>query len=312
MQYNDEDLFLQPKVQQYGSHMVMTNMRGDIKKKYWNIDTQFRDDYQEYTANQPTQYTFTLPQSINNVKSIRIVNLELPLTFYNISTTLNNNVISIEYGGTTYSLVITDGYYNITTLISEINTRITATTLNGKINFSAYGNFVKINTLTNGTYIVNFAVGINGTTPVLFDKFNVKSKLGWYLGFRQISYTLTDTGSRISIQSECFSDINHPRYIYLVCDDFVTSNPNSFISALPSSILAKNILAKITLNMNSYAYGSIFPANTFNGYLQSDKREYAGNTNLQRLKIQLVNEYGNPITLNGADFSFCIVIEYEG
>jgi hypothetical protein len=312
MQYNDEDLFLQTKVKQYGSHMVMTNMRGNIKKKYWNIDTQFRDDYQEYTTNQPTQYTFTLPQSINNVKSICIVNLELPLTFNNISTALHNNVISVQYSGTTYSLVITDGYYTITSLVSEINSKINATILNGKLNFSVSGNYVKINTMASGTYIVNFAVGINGTTPVLFDKFNVKSKLGWYMGFRQISYTLTDSGSRISVQSECFADVNHPRYIYLVCDDFVTSNPNSFISALPSSILNKNILAKITLNMNSYSYGSIFPANTFNGYLQSDQREYAGNTNLQRLKIQLVNEYGDSINLNGSDFSFCIVIEYEG
>lgn len=316
MQYSDDDLFLHPKVNQYGSHMVMTNVRGDLKKKYWNIDTQFRDDYQEYTSNSPTQYTFTLPQSINNVRNIRVVNAEIPMSFYNISTALNNNVMFIlnNRSNINHSLVVPDGNYNFSGLMNQINSQISAVSDLSGIHFSisANGNYSVINTTHTDSYTVNFAVGMSGSAPVVFDKFNVKSKLGWVLGFRQLSYTLVDTGSRISVQSECFADLNHPRYMYLVCDDFVTSNPNSFISALPNSVINKNILAKVSLSMNMYPFGTILSANLLNGHLISDKRQYAGNTNLQRLKVQLVNEYGNPINLNGGDFSFCILIEYEG
>ena len=52
-------------------------------------------------------------------------------------------------------------------------------------------------------------------------------------------------------------------------------------------------------------------ASNENGYLVSDCRSYNGKVNLQKLKIQLVNEYGKPIHLNGLDFSFSLKIDYE-
>ena len=43
--FENRDLFLEPKVNQYGSHMVMTNVHKQNKTKYINIDTTFRDEY---------------------------------------------------------------------------------------------------------------------------------------------------------------------------------------------------------------------------------------------------------------------------
>jgi hypothetical protein len=80
---------------------------------------------------------------------------------------------------------------------------------------------------------------------------------------------------------------------------------------MPSSIVNKNILAKISLDPLHYTFGTLMPANEYNGLLKSDKRTYNGKVNLQKLKIQLVTEYGHPINLNGLDFSFCTEIEYE-
>lgn len=288
--------------------MVMTNVHRDTKKKYWNIDTQFRDDYQEYSVSSPTQYTFTLPQVINNVKSIRVVNLELPLLFDNVSSTLGNNVFLITYNSVVYTLTVPNGYYTPNSLVSKINDLIADTDLNNKVSVSKSGNYFALTTLYNGSYTISFAVGnvANNLTP--FDKYNIKSKLGWMLGFRQLSYTISNSSS---IQSECVIDIARPKYVYLACDDFVNGGPNSFVSSFPNSFLNKNILAKITLDTALYPVGSLLPANLLNGYLHSDKRTYSGITNLQRLKIQLVNEYGFVLNLNGADFSFCLEIEYE-
>jgi hypothetical protein len=97
----------------------------------------------------------------------------------------------------------------------------------------------------------------------------------------------------------------------LVIDEFNNGNQNSFISPLPTSIINKNILAKIVIDYQHYGYGTIMPANHYNGFLLSDRRSYNGKVNLQKLKIQLVNEYGYPINLNGLDFSFSLEIEYE-
>jgi hypothetical protein len=92
--FDNKELFLGPKVTQYGSHMVMTQVQKETKKKYWNIDTQFRDDY-DTSANYLTQYNFSLPQPINDVKSIYVNSVELPITYYNISSSLGNNVFKI-------------------------------------------------------------------------------------------------------------------------------------------------------------------------------------------------------------------------
>jgi len=32
---------------------------------------------------------------------------------------------------------------------------------------------------------------------------------------------------------------------------------------------------------------------------------------LQKLNLQLLNEFGNPVSLNGMDFSLCLEVEYE-
>jgi hypothetical protein len=65
------------------------------------------------------------------------------------------------------------------------------------------------------------------------------------------------------------------------------------------------------LNPAIYPYGTILTANTFNGLLLSDQRLYAGKTDIQKLNIQLVDEWGNVVDLNGVDFSFCLEIEHE-
>jgi len=38
---------------------------------------------------------------------------------------------------------------------------------------------------------------------------------------------------------------------------------------------------------------------------------YSGKTDIQKLNLQLLNEIGNPISLNGYDYSLCIEVEYE-
>jgi hypothetical protein len=61
----------------------------------------------------------------------------------------------------------------------------------------------------------------------------------------------------------------------------------------------------------SHGYGTILPANLTNGLLVSDARSYTGKIDLLKLNLQLLDENGNNINLNGLDFSFCLAVEHE-
>ena len=313
MFFDDKDNFLHPKVTQHNNHMVMTNVHKETRTKFWNIDTRFRDDYDNYnlttTGCVMPWYTFTLPQPINDVKSISVHNVELPISFFNVSAALGNNVMKVGSS----LIVVPDGFYNSTTLKSAINTLLSGLSLS--LDISANGNSSFRNT-SGSAIAIEFAIQpsktcasvTNGSATPDFDKYNIKLKLGWLLGFRNISYSILGGAT---LFSQGLVDLSSPRYLYLVIDEFTSSNSNSFISPLPTSIINKNILAKISVDYNIHPFGNVMVASNENGYLVSDCRSYNGKVNLQKLKIQLVNEYGKPIHLNGLDFSLSLKIDYE-
>lgn len=297
-QYMDEKDFLSPKVTQHGGHMIMTNVNKPSKIKYFNIDTRFQE---EYNIMKKAAFQYLLPQRIADVKSIAVRSVEIPLSFYPFSQNRGNTFFQVD----TTSVVIADLNYTTSSLVSAVNSlfvsKIAAT------NFTIVLNANNTVTITNNTgvpHTVNFNVDASGN----FNRYPLKSSLGWCLGFRLPSYTIPNG---TSITSDGIIDVNNIRYLFLVVDEFRQSNPNSFVSPLSNSLLSKNVLSRITLNPAIYPFGSILTANTFNGLLLSDHRMYAGNVDLQKLNIQLVDEWGNVVDLNQLDFSFCLEIEYE-
>jgi len=297
--FDNKELFLEPKTNQYGSHMIMSNVMKESKIKYINIDTRFRD---EYNYRSLSNYNITLPERLNEVHNISITNVEIPNTFYNISGNLGNNSFKITDNTNTTSAVITipDGNYTQNRLELEINGALTAASLSAVV-FDISGNYSSF-TPTGITATINFDVDPSGN----FNKYNFKSRLGWLLGFRNQSYTFTN-----KIRSESLVDLTGSRYLYLVVDEFSAGNQNSFISPLPTSIINKNILGRISIDARSFPYLSVIPANHGNGLLLSDTRSYTGKVNLQKINVQLINEYGIVMNLNGADFSFCLRVEHE-
>lgn len=142
-QYVDNnELFLNPRVKQYGSHMVMSNVHKPTKTKFVNIDTKFSDEYNIFEV---ANYNITLPERINNIKTLTVSNIELPMSFYNISSALGNNsfkITNLEVDpafsflnpistGSINSnnqfvdtIVIPDGYYTMEELKNTINSLI--------------------------------------------------------------------------------------------------------------------------------------------------------------------------------------------
>ena len=63
--------------------------------------------------------------------------------------------------------------------------------------------------------------------------------------------------------------------------------------------------------MATYGYGAILPATYYNGLLTTDTRSYTGKIDLQKFNVQLLNESGIPMMLNGHDFSFCLEASFN-
>jgi hypothetical protein len=58
------------------------------------------------------------------------------------------------------------------------------------------------------------------------------------------------------------------------------------------------------------SFGKVELANTYNGNIISDTRQYSDDVDLQRLQVQLVDEYGRALHLNGLDFAFSLCVKH--
>jgi hypothetical protein len=126
-------------------------------------------------------------------------------------------------------------------------------------------------------------------------------KFGWLLGFRNGIYT-----GNLNYVSEGVVDMIGPKYLFLVVDDHNNNVNNNFFSAFNSSILNKNILARITLISTSFSISAISSIQQNNLSIITTPRDYFGPVNITNLTIQLLDEYGRVVNLNNMDFSFCL------
>lgn len=245
-----------------------------------NIDTRFRDNYVTSSAG---NFHFDLPMTFSNVLSMQLTAFEPPSSgFFNITREHENNFLFISLNtGITKPYILADGLYTETSIIDALN----VLGLTDGIVFSLDINSKKctIKNILGDSFNVNFAGDSLGTPLPL--------KLGWMLGFRVEMYT-----NETIYVSESSIDIVNPRYMYLVIDDFNNNVSNGFFSAFNSSILNKNILARISVK------------NVLAGNLNmvSTRREYFGPVDIKKMRVQLLDEYGRIIYTHRLDYSFCI------
>ena len=315
---NNND-FLFPKTTQYGSHMVTTEVSKPTKIKHLNIDTRFRDEYNylnnsntpiNFNYNNAASYTITLPDKYNDVKSIAVTHVELPMSFYNISKELGNNYFTVKNGATYTTVTIADGQYTPTTLSTEINLDLSN---NGFLGIISYSTIPSGGSAATGfSYFSaasgNYSIVFNLDAQKNFEKNNFKGKFGWLLGYRNVSYAIS---SGNPAKSEGFIDLNTPKYLYLVVDEHSNGKQNSFVAPIANSIIQKNILGRVSVDYQVYPFRSNLVASLQGGLLETDVRSYTGKTDIQRLVVQLINENGALVNLNGLDFSFCLRLEHE-
>jgi hypothetical protein len=281
-----------------------------ILKQNINIDTRFRENYY---ATVSSNFNVNLPLKLSKVVSLQLSALELPTTFYTISQIYGNNFFVLEIKNEESPLIVTipDGYYDyfglqqyinnflssqISSSYSQIKFLIDNSTPQGTGPRCGSGKMVVGSISGTIAFSINFVTDRYGNddkqTPLPL-------KFGWLIGFRDGYYENNTT-----YVSEGLVNVIGPRYLYLVVDDFNNSVLDGFYSAFTSSVLNKNILARISLQGS---VPDILTKDTFS--LITTPRQYFGPVDIQKLHIQMLDEYGRILNLNNMDYSFCLTFQ---
>lgn len=318
------------------------NINRDTVTKLLTVDTRFRSNYLNSIS---TEFDINLPYIINNVTEARLSDIEFPSTFYPFQDEFENNYIWLKYtfnystdsAYTSYNkyiyFYITPGNYYQGTLLSNMQTVLddegVPITITHDLDFENDGgvgdgtgkltieysgdttnsivitelelNF-RASKILNGDYNYNSSHIIDSDDDKINKYYNTdsaidhKQRMGWMLGFRDSLYT----GST-SYTSEGQLDIIGPRYIYLLVNDFNTSSNVNFFSNSETSLLSDNILGRISLKTGAFLVQS---QNDFSVY--GEPRYFFGPVNIDRIHVNVIDEFGRTVNLNGMDFSFSI------
>ena len=336
----DKTKYLQP-VEAYPTNISRSNLNNLKRKSILQtivLNTLFREDYFGTTS---TDFSIVLPYYFKNVLSLRLSSLQLPNVIYCISKSNGNNTFYIEEETTGISGTITfpDGNYIdindfCTLLQTEINTQlgispdrfiVTCDPNSGKITISNNThNFILIfNTRIETVYLKcktkifpktkenikncsNFGEKYRTFIPTegqreqnCVNLEEIYKKFGWIIGFRDDVYSGSNSYTTQGVYNGAY-----PNYIYFVLNDFNNSQAQNVFGMYSKSIIGDNILGMIPITSQSF-YVNFTNGNDF----IERKREYFGPVRIQRLKIQLLNQYGDVINLNNMDYSFSLELE---
>jgi hypothetical protein len=296
-----------------------------IITKCLTIDTRFRDNFY---STQSSDLTIQLPTKLTKVVSMQLSSIEIPITFYGICESYGNNFLYLEV---TYQLnqnspvetdtrivFLPDGNYNASDLIFTINTILSPVEDDGitllypnspysyiqlVLDITATGSGTgKVYIQASGTLasmIQNIKLDFTRDKFGDVDNIDLSRKLGWNLGFTGRIYD----GNTLYLSDTVIEPVT-VRYLYLAIDDFNNSVNNHFMTAFNKSILSPNVLARISLKGS---YFTLIMENDLN--IVTEPRKYFGPVDIQRLRIQILDDHGRILPMNNANYSFCLVFK---
>ena len=295
----DDHKYLNP-VESYPTSIARSNLN-TLKRKTIRqtliLNSLFREDYKNTIS---TEFSLVLPYQIKNVLSMRLSSIQLPNVLYCFSKAKLNNILFLREEGDNPAemkegvVMLPDGNYTIEDLAKTLQKEI-----NEQLNISPPRFFVEANTSTQKIMITNnkYVFFMNFLKDVESQDFN--STLGWTLGFREKEYSCSAVYVSEGVYNNAASD-----YIFFVLNDFNKSQSQSILAMYSKSYIGDNILAMIPLTSNSFHVCF----NNGNDFIEK-KRDYFGPVNLQRIKVELRNQFGEILDLNSMDFSFSLELE---
>jgi hypothetical protein len=246
------------------------------KNIFLNFDT-INSDYS--LSNNPYDTKFDIIPPIRKCNKIYLKSIELPVGFCNVrgdnGSTLNK--LSWKIGSTTYAFTLSNNIYtSITSLLTDINTKITSLSLGFSMTFS-------VSPSNSNLVILMFSTS---TTITIYP-----TQLSQYILGLDGTYTGTViTGTQNYL-------LNVDNYVNLNFVNLPCMSHNN----------ANNILQsfKVPLNCPSNVVYYQAEYNNFAQYLGLSDTNYI----IERLQVQITDRFGNVINANGLDWSCSLMFE---
>ena len=149
------------------------------------------------------------------------------------------------------------------------------------------------NKSTSVEYTIDFADSIYNPT--------IERNLGYLLGYRKSQYTIEPDGH---IESERAVNLSPTKAFYIVFEDFTNNFKENIRVAFVNHFLNKNVIARIPFTRTKDEARS-FIFNKFSD-TPGNVRKYNGPTDIQKFKIEILDDYGEVVNLLGADWGFVV------
>lgn len=312
-------------------------------EKIITIDTRFRPDYNETES---SNFMYTLSQPVTNITKMDLISVEIPQVYCIMSEYYQNSSFTILIDDNEFIINLPNmylfdhnfsDYSNYDMLIKLCNYYFQ----NHENNLIKNCSFL-LKQFDNNASVIKHVVFILDTTGLTQDEIpskvelnfqktsnvsgenrDLRSKLGWMLGFRtpkvllkkdkelneilqqDIDISEEDLLNNFAVRADVPIQLSSAKYIYLVVDDFNSNKVDNFVvdditlKGCDTNIsLGGNVLAKILFDSGSQFYTVERLVNT--------QRQYTGPVDIHRLKISLIDEFGRVLDISKIDWSFSI------
>lgn len=280
----------------------------DVTRHIINVDSRFRDAPNVYSA---ADFYFGLLSPVRNVLRVRITSVELPNNYFFFTKSRKNVSFRVRYsaGGTDYvrDVTLVDGNYTADgpdgdSMVAVLN--------------AIFATYLPQITLTVSFSIINGSFKFTGSIPFSIDTtWNSKDRpldygLGYYMGYTRgvHSSALNPVTSKYELTSDICAYFSGDNYVFLSLNDFdcVRQTVRTYDTTfLPEKSKPNDFTATAKLIMSQ-------PKNymVFDDYAGQHIKEvvFPGPVDLTRLRVRLLDAYGDPIDLCSSQFSFSIEV----
>ena len=285
-----------------------------------SIDSKYRDNLE----NEPVEtnnFQVSFANRFNKVESMEILEFTAPTSIKVIGDSMKNNYFHVQIGGEDKdkTKVTIDDFYRIERnilssednkkFITQLNNKLSALDLSFSFNFNNTDSNDDIDTMMDRTLHVENNTGsevklyFNQTPSGAEDPNCILFKtLGHMLGFRHLEVSI---GSGNTYVTPAALDLISFKYAYLIVDDFLSNGETNIVAENVYSVpcaqnmkFGGNILAKVNYK-NDANY------NVSNRIITTP-RTYYGNVDVAKLRVTLVNEFGDLVDTHGAEWAFTL------
>ena len=315
-------------------------IKRETVKSVISIDTLFRDP-----KFKPYDFVFYLNTPLKNVVSMELMTVELPNVWYSFSENNQSNIFYLDmfnmnngsgsFFNQTYTIHIPSGNYTPTefkkmlnNLFYSISSTEGPSLLTADISVRSGNVVLRVNNVNNTSdvgpdpydptnpfyapdfyYKIRFDIENTNNRPLYYNA-------GWMMGFRESSYTvrktdtytdsITNVGSityKGFLESEGYYGSGISTYVFIEIEDYNKNYRNNFISVNENIYIMDNVIGRISLTTGS----NTINVNTGTGKVYK-KREYFGPVTIDKLRIRLIDKYGQPLDINDNNYSLSLEV----